>query len=88
MGQIVQSGCGLPPATFFEMLASCARVDTVTGDIYLNTLCYTPSCSHDAAIECGNVPSDLEQFCASNLFALDNCGHLALKIGNCTRELE
>jgi len=89
MGQIREDDkrqiCGANPPDFFTMLASCVVRDSVSGDTYLNTMCYDVDCEdEDPVIDCNlGAPSDPERFCAANLFGIDECGRLAFKIGYC-----
>lgn len=87
MGRIIEEDkrlvCGAFPADFFTLLASCAMVDADSGDIYCNVIPYTVACEKSTpAIDCDKgAPTNPEAFCAANFFALDECGHLGLKIG-------
>lgn len=88
MADIVND-CKMNPATFFEKLASCARIDPVTEEIYLNVYCYSVDCEDaESPLACDYPPTDHEQYCADNYFTTDSCGHLALKINWCDKELD
>jgi len=91
MGRIVNDDlrmiCGVNPPDFFTLLASCIVRDTSSGNTYLNTICYDYDCyDEELVIDCTvGPPMDPQRFCAANLFALDECGRLALKIGYCLK---
>jgi hypothetical protein len=79
--------CGIMPATFFEMLASCI-VKNTDGEIFLNVVCFTNAdCNNlDSAITCGEGLPDAEAFVVANAFTTDSCGNPALKLRICTTE--
>lgn len=83
MGAIIPvDSCGIMPATFLELLAASVRVDD-NGVAFLNVTLVTPeSCQCDPFMDCDKNHMSPEEVVA-NLFATDNCGNLALKIGNC-----
>ena len=65
-----------------ELLAAATRVDA-NGTAFLNIVLVTPeSCQCDPFLDCDKNHMSPEEV-AVNLFATDNCGNLALKIGNC-----
>ena len=70
------------PATFAELLAASAR-KAADGTVFLNVVLVTPdTCDCDPYIDCDNAGMSPDEV-AVNLFTTDNCGHTALKIGNC-----
>jgi len=89
MGRIQNSDCQVMTGTFFERLASCARIDPDTGDIFINIICYEVDCEDDpeSPFACEMNITDHEQWCADNFFALDDCDHLALKLNYCGKTI-
>lgn len=86
MGRVTNSECQVMHGTFFEKLASSVRVDPVTGDKYLNTICYYVDCEDaESPFTCDMNITDHEQWCADNLFGTDSCGHLGLKMAICEK---
>jgi len=86
MGRIQNSDCQIMGATFFEKLASCARIDPVTEEIYMNTVCYYVDCEDaESPFTCDMNITDHEQWCADNFFTTDSCGHVALKLNVCEK---
>ena len=83
MGAIIPpDNCGIMPATFAELLAASAR-KAADGTVFLNVVLITPeTCDCDPFIDCDTAGMSPDEV-AANLFTTDNCGHLALKIGNC-----
>ena len=74
--------CGIMPARFLELLASAVRV-TADGNVFLNFRLVTPdACDCDAFLDCDKNHMDPEEVLA-NLFGVDNCGNVAILLGNC-----
>ena len=70
------------PATFMELLAASIRKAS-DGTAFLNVVLVTPeTCDCDPFIDCDTAGMSPDE-AAANLFTTDNCGHMALKIGNC-----
>ena len=83
MGRVLNENCGIMPATFFEMLASCLVTDA-EGNIFLNVICYNGECADlDAAIVCDTLHTDPEAYVVANAFGVDDCGLPALKLRVC-----
>ena len=70
------------PANFMELLAASIRKAS-DGTAFLNVVLITPeTCDCDPFIDCDTAGMSPDEV-AANLFTTDNCGHMALKIGNC-----
>jgi hypothetical protein len=73
------SECGTGPSTFLELLANC--IVTYNGHQYLNILYSSASCDDMEDFEtCGNPILDPDAALSGNLFALDECGRLGIKM--------
>jgi hypothetical protein len=73
------TGCGLLPATLLQLLA--ASLVTSSGTVYLNTIQVEGVCDGlTSAWECTDQGMDLEAFICANMFALDECGNMAVKV--------
>ena len=73
--------CNDIPQTFYQLLARC--LVTFEGHVYINTASVTGYCDnyHDFWT-CANNHIDPERALVENVFAVDDCGNLALKIFN------
>ena len=78
--------CGNMPLTFIQMLAACiVGYDDLAGDrhYYLNVAGTSEHCDDlHALVDCNINSIDPERLLVENLFALDECGNLALKLLN------
>ena len=78
--------CGAAKLDFFQMLASCIigyADEGGTNHYYLNTVQATDNCDDLAVSEfwnCNNNGQSPEDALVNNVFAVDECGHMALKI--------
>jgi len=84
MGQIIPpDNCGKMPATFMELLAAATRVAS-DGTVFLNFRLVAPeiACDCDPFLDCDKNHMSPDEVLA-NLFDVDNCGNVAIKIGNC-----
>jgi hypothetical protein len=80
--------CGALPMTFFQMLANCLINTTICnlqGDprTFINTTFVTYYCDDITSFwDCDNNAQmlDPERALVENAFALDECGHLSIKI--------
>ena len=83
MGAIIPpDSCGVMPATFMELLAAATRVAT-DGTVFLNfRLITTDVCDCDPFQDCDKNHMSPDEVLV-NLFSVDNCGNVALNIGNC-----
>lgn len=75
--------CTTMPAAFLELLASTIMVNAA-GEIQgLNCIIMAPTaCDCVPLIDCDNNHLTPEEH-LRNIFALDNCGKLAIKLVNC-----
>lgn len=73
--------CVQEPQTFYQLLARC--IVLYNGHYYINTASVTGYCGdlHDFWT-CANNHIDPERALVENVFAIDDCGNLALKIFN------
>lgn len=77
------ASCGVMPASFYEMLASCVMKDEA-GSTFLNVMCYNKDCAdYEPALACGEPTNDPEAYAVANLFGVDSCGYPALKMRVC-----
>lgn len=76
--------CGSIPLTFIQMLASCiVGYDDLAGvrHFYLNVLGSSEYCDDlEPLINCDTNSIEAERLLVENLFALDECGNLGLKL--------
>lgn len=71
--------CAATPETFIELLARC--IVLYDGHYYLNVVYYNNNCDDLTAFwTCNNGHIEPERALAENVFALDECGNLALKV--------
>lgn len=71
--------CGTMPESFIDLLARC--IILYNGHYYLNLIYYTDNCNDLLDFwTCANNHIDPERALAENVFALDECGNLALKV--------
>ncbi len=76
-------GCGFTELTFWQYLAACVVVDA-SGCYRLNTLEVSGDCNdYTPAIKCGMGNAD-PMATIKNIFGLDACGNMAIKIVNNT----
>jgi hypothetical protein len=89
MGQVVESTdysteCGMVPLTFIQMLASCiVGYDDLDGErhFYINVIGTTENCDDlEDLVDCNTNQIDAERLLVENVFALDECGNLAIKM--------
>lgn len=73
--------CNDMPQSFYQLLARCLVL--YSGHIYINTASVTGNCDDLHAFwTCANNHIDPERALVENVFAVDDCGNLALKIFN------
>jgi hypothetical protein len=76
--------CGYPQQSFFQMLVNSmisAHDDQGNLHCYLNILYDMEYCDSEApCLTCTNSVDDPERFLVENLFALDECGRLGIKM--------
>jgi hypothetical protein len=71
--------CGELPQSFFQMLANC--IVEYDGHCMLNAIYCFDSCDDlTPCITCDEQSIDPERLLVNKLFALDECGNLALKL--------
>lgn len=71
--------CATTPETFLEMLARC--IVLYDGHYYLNLVYVNNNCDDLTAFwNCNNNHIEPERALVENVFALDDCGNLALKV--------
>ncbi len=71
--------CGVLPESFIQLLARC--IVLYDGHYYLNLAYVSNSCDDLTAFwTCSNNHIEPERALADNVFALDECGNLALKV--------
>lgn len=76
-------GCGFTELTFWQYLAACVVVDE-NGCYRLNTLDADGTCSsYTPAIKCGMDNSN-PLATIKNIFGIDACGNMAIKLVNVT----
>lgn len=90
MGDVLDTGtdfstpCGNVPLTFIQMLAACiVGYDDAEGNrhFYLNVIGTSEHCDDlEALVDCNINAIEPERLLVENLFALDECGNLALKM--------
>jgi hypothetical protein len=73
--------CAVTPQTFYQLLARC--IVKYNGHYYINTASVSGFCQdlHDFWT-CAINHIDPERALVENVFAIDSCGNLALKIFN------
>jgi len=71
--------CGFEKQSLVQMLANCLIVHE--GHVYLNLIPRADYCDDITSfIDCDNNHIDPEDLITGNAFALDECGHLGLKV--------
>lgn len=71
--------CGDMPQSFYEMLQNATV--TYNGHCYLNLIAVYDYCDDlTSCTDCDNNMMEPERFLVENLFALDECGNLGLKV--------
>lgn len=73
------SECGEVPQTWIQMLARC--IVNYSNVMMLNTVSDSTACaSLTQLLDCATNNIESERLLVTNLFAVDNCGHLLLKL--------
>lgn len=73
--------CGVAPISLLEALANTIYINSA-GQPYVNVKCIETECDDVQAASCGDASGiDYEQYLISKMFALDDCGKFAIKIG-------
>lgn len=71
--------CGELPQSFLEMLANC--LFTVNGHVHLNVITVSANCDDLTTFwTCANNGIEPERALVENLFALDECGNMGIKM--------
>jgi len=71
--------CGSLPLSFIQMLAAC--IVGYDGHYYLNILGTSEHCDDlDDLVDCNTNQIESERLLVENVFALDECGRLGLKM--------
>ncbi len=75
------TGCGFTELTFWQYMAACVVVDA-NGCYRLNSMTVAGDCDdYTSAIKCGMNTEDPLPI-LKNIFGIDACGRMALKIVN------
>lgn len=73
------SSCGEMPQTWIQMLARC--IVDYEGTMMLNTISDSAVCTAlTQLLDCNTNNIESERLLVTNVFAVDNCGHLLLKL--------
>jgi hypothetical protein len=85
MSELKHNQCGVPPLSFFQMLAACVVRDTATGRTALNVDWDLSglACGCEQVMECNTSHLDPERFVVQHVFELDPCGLMRLKLVTC-----
>jgi hypothetical protein len=79
------ASCGELSQSFYQLLARC--IVLYDGHYYLNVAAVSGSCDELHAFwTCANNSQDPETALINNIFAIDSCGHLAIKLFTNTGE--
>ena len=80
--------CGVLPLSLLQALAAAIMRDS-DGNTFLNTKAFknVEQCDCEPAYTCDMQGVNLETFIVQNIFELDDCGHVTLKIGQCDAEI-
>lgn len=76
--------CGVLPLSFLQALAAAIMKDS-DGNTFLNmkALTLTEQCDCEPVYNCSMQGVDLETFIVSNIFELDDCENVTIKVGYC-----